>query len=265
MRLKHLVVKNIGVFAGSRRFDFDDNLTVIYGKNFSGKSTLARALYFTLCGKILTTGVTSKAVVSDGINSGTVGLTYTVRDSLYRLYRSTKGDILEELFTDKVWHPTERSALPDLNFHQWKVGYFLKEEELGEFLTQTPANRRDLLHKLLDVENLMAARDVFVNFRRYSKSLEKISVAKRSALSSAADDDCSRELRDKLAQVRTLEEMVDKENGRNENYRLCVELEKSAARKSRCNAIAGSSPNICVQNGETWKSFTCSRFVRNFS
>ena len=227
MRLKQLVVKNIGVFSGSQRFDFDDNLTVIYGKNFSGKSTLARALYFALCGKILTTGMRSKNIVSDGVNSGTVGITYIVHGGLYRLYRSTKGDLQEELFTDQIWHPTERSALPDLNFHQWKVGYFLKEEELGEFLTQTPANRRDILLKLLGVENLMAARDMFVKFRRYSKSLEKIAVAKRSALSSNVGDDCSEELRDKLAQVRALEEKVDRGNGRNENYRLCVELEKT--------------------------------------
>ncbi len=229
MRLKQLVVKNIGVFSGARRFDFDDNLTVIYGKNFSGKSTLARALYFALCGKSLTTGMTSKDIAADGVNSGTVGITYIVNNRLCRLYRSTKGDVQEELFTDQVWHPTEESTLPQLNFHQWKVGYFLKEEELGEFLTQTPANRRDLLHKLLGVENLMAARDMFVNFRRYSKSLEKLSAASRSALSSGPGDDCIEELKEKLLQVRALEEKVDRGNGRNEDYRLCVELEKTKA------------------------------------
>jgi DNA repair exonuclease SbcCD ATPase subunit len=183
--------------------------------------------------------MTSKDIAADGMNSGTVGITYTIRDRLCRLYRSTKGDVQEEFFTDQRWHPTEGSALPQLNFHQWKVGYFLKEEELGEFLTQTPANRRDLLHKLLGVENLMAARDMFVNFRRYSKSLEKMSAARRSALSSGTGSDCAEELKERLTEVRALEEKIDMGNGRDENYRLFVELEKTRATfSSRREAIS---------------------------
>ena len=160
MRIRQLTIKDIGVFSGIRRFDFDHHLTVIYGKNFSGKSTLLRAIYFALCGKILNAGIKAKDIVSDGAKSGTVGITYAINDHLFRIYRSTKGDLQEEQFKDQIWQSIESSALPPLNFHQWQVGCFLKEEELGEFLSLTSANRRDLLHQLLGVESLIDRKSV---------------------------------------------------------------------------------------------------------
>ena len=52
MKIKRLIVKNFGIFRGTRSFDFDDDVVVIYGENFTGKTTLVRALYFALCGKV---------------------------------------------------------------------------------------------------------------------------------------------------------------------------------------------------------------------
>jgi DNA repair exonuclease SbcCD ATPase subunit len=227
MRIQQLTIKDIGVFSGIRRFDFDQHITVIYGKNFSGKSTLMRAIYFALCGKILTAGIKTKDIVSDGAKSGTVGITYTVHDILFRIYRSTKGDIQEEQFKDQIWHPAKSAVLPPLNFHQWQVGYFLKEEELGEFLSLTSANRRDLLHQLLGVENLMAARNIFIDYRRFAKNAEKSAIAKRNALGSGVLPDYRDELNEKLSQIKAIEEKIQNIKDYTENYRLVVELEKT--------------------------------------
>jgi len=227
MRIQQLTIKDIGVFSGIRRFDFDQHITVIYGKNFSGKSTLVRAIYFALCGKIMTAGIKIKDIVSDGAKSGTVGITYTIHDSLFRIYRSTKGDIQEEQYKDQIWHPVKSAVLPPLNFHQWQVGYFLKEEELGEFLSLTSANRRDLLHQLLGVENLMATRNIFIDYRRFAKNAEKRAIAKRNALGSSVLPDYRDELNEKLSQIKTIEEKIQNIKDCTENYRLGVELEKT--------------------------------------
>ena len=227
MRIRQLTIKDIGVFSGIRRFDFDHHLTVIYGKNFSGKSTLLRAIYFALCGKILNAGIKAKDIVSDGAKSGTVGITYAINDHLFRIYRSTKGDLQEEQFKDQIWQSIESSALQPLNFHQWQVGCFLKEEELGEFLSLTSANRRDLLHQLLGVESLMAARNIFIDFRRFAKNAEKSAIAKRNALGSGVLHDYHDELKEKLSQIKAIEEKIQNIKDHAENYRLVVELEKT--------------------------------------
>ena len=41
MKLNYLETKDIGILSGIKRFDFHDQLTIIYGPNFSGKTTLA--------------------------------------------------------------------------------------------------------------------------------------------------------------------------------------------------------------------------------
>ena len=227
MRIRQLTIKDIGVFSGIRRFDFDHHLTEKKKKNFSGKSTLLRAIYFALCGKILNAGIKAKDIVSDGAKSGTVGITYAINDHLFRIYRSTKGDLQEEQFKDQIWQSIESSALPPLNFHQWQVGCFLKEEELGEFLSLTSANRRDLLHQLLGVESLMAARNIFIDFRRFAKNAEKSAIAKRNALGSGVLHDYHDELKEKLSQIKAIEEKIQNIKDHAENYRLVVELEKT--------------------------------------
>ena len=233
MRIEQLTIKNVGVFSGIQRFDFDHHVTVIYGKNFSGKSTLLRAVYFALCGKILTAGMKIKDIVSDGVKSGTVGITYAINDSLFRIYRSTKGDIQEEQFKDQIWSPTENSALPSLNFHQWQVGCFLKEEELGEFLSLTSANRRDLLHQLLGVENLIAARDIFIDFRRFSKGVEKSAIAKRNALGASMLHDYRDELNNNRSQIKAIETKIQAIKDNAEDYRFGLELENTKADLTR--------------------------------
>jgi len=232
MRLKQLIIKNIGVFSGTRLIDLDHNLTVIYGKNFSGKSTLVRALYFALCGKTLTTGIKQKDIVAAGMNTGTVGITYTIQDDIFRIYRSTKGDIQEQVLRNQIWLPVDSSPLPLLNFHQWQVGCFLKEEELGEFLTQAPANRRDLLYQLLGMGSLMAARDTFVNFRRFVKSAEKSAISKQKALGSGIRHDCRNELNEKLTRIKILEEKIQRITGESENHHFYIAIEKTRSNLS---------------------------------
>jgi DNA repair exonuclease SbcCD ATPase subunit len=179
MKLEKLIVKNLGPYRETHQFDLSGELILFYGANFSGKSTLAKAVYFALTSKVLTTGLKPPALASANAASGTVGLFYQHQQKRLRLYRSTKGDFQIEQACAEQWlrcAPNDASLLPSLNFQQWRTGCFLHEDELGEFLVQPPASRRDLLNQLLGVESLLKAQELFIQVRRLAKRREKTAV-----------------------------------------------------------------------------------------
>jgi DNA repair exonuclease SbcCD ATPase subunit len=185
VKLEKLAVKNLGLYRETRQLELDGDLTIFYGANFSGKSTLVRAIYFALCGKVLTTGLKPPALASANTPSGTVGLFYQHGQKRFRIYRSTKGDLQIEQSAGERWArcaENEISVLPALNSQQWRVGCFLHEDELGEFLVQQPASRRDLLNQLLGVEPLLKAQEVLIQVRRLAKRQEKTVIGWRDSL-----------------------------------------------------------------------------------
>lgn len=185
MKLKKLIVKNIGRYHGTQSFELGENLTIFHGANFSGKSTLARALYYGLTGKVLTTGLKPSTLVSANAAGGTVGVFYQHQQKAFRIYRSTKAELQIEQAVEEKWvrcAHDEGSTLPALNPSQWRAGCFLHEDELGEFLAQPPASRRELLNQLLGVEQLLQAQELFIQVRRLAKRHEKTAVSLQESL-----------------------------------------------------------------------------------
>jgi DNA repair exonuclease SbcCD ATPase subunit len=197
MKLKRLIIKNFGIFRGARFFDLDNDLIVFYGENFTGKTTLARAVYFALCGRVLTTGIKQpQGLVSSNEQSATTGAVYTHENEEYRIYRSTKGDIKSEFFQHHQWQQKENNTLilPALNPQQWQIGCFLQEDEIGEFLAKPPATRRDLLNQILGIEQLLSVQEAFIKVRRLAKRLEKTVLSRQSSLRLDGIEDCADEL-----------------------------------------------------------------------
>lgn len=184
MKLERLVVKNVGRYREKHEFDLRGEMILFYGANFSGKSTLARAVYFALTGRALNTGLKPPALASTNAASGTVGLFYQHQQSRFRIYRSTKGEVQIEQADGEKWQQCSANAatLPGLNFQQWRTGCFLHEDELGEFLVQPPASRRDLLNQLLGVESLLQAQELFIQVRRLAKRREKTAAGLQESL-----------------------------------------------------------------------------------
>ncbi len=117
--------------------------------------------------------------------SGTVGLFYQHQQKNLRIYRSTKSDLQIEQASGAQWTRCAEQAasiLPALNPQQWRAGGFLHEDELGEFLVQAPASRRDLLNQLLGVEPLLKAQELFVQVRRLAKRREKTALGLQQSL-----------------------------------------------------------------------------------
>jgi DNA repair exonuclease SbcCD ATPase subunit len=208
MKLEKIIVKNFGLYREQRHFELSNNLTVFYGANFSGKSTLAKAIYFALTGKALSAGLKPPALASANAASGTAGLFYQHRQNQFRIYRSTKGDLQIDLADGEKWQrcaENAATALPRLNFQQWRTGCFLHEDELGEFLVQPPASRRDLLNQLLGVESLLKAQELFIQVRRLAKRREKTAVGLQESLRLDGLADHSAELQTAKSAVAKLE------------------------------------------------------------
>jgi DNA repair exonuclease SbcCD ATPase subunit len=208
MKLEKLIVKNIGPYKETRQFDLGGDLTVFYGANFSGKSTLARAIYFALSGKVLTTSLKPPALASANTPSGTAGLFYQHQQKSFRIYRSTKADLQIEQAAGEKWvrcAENEISFLPSLNPQQWRVGCFLHEDELGEFLVQPPASRRDLLNQLLGVEQVLKAQELFIQVRRLAKRREKTAIGLQDSLRLDSLADHTAELQTAKSSVAKLE------------------------------------------------------------
>ena len=224
MKLKRLIVKHFGVFQGKHAFDLDDDLVVVYGNNFSGKTTLTRALYFALSGKSPLNRVQPKSLAHLHESSATAGIVFARQENTYRLYRSTKGDVKQEIRQAEQWEELADGieVLPELNPWQWKQGCFLQEDELGEFLSHTPAKRRDLLNQLLGIEQLLSVQTVFIGARRLAKRIEKNALNAQSHAGDFFDtgnDDELRRCRTDIASLERQLHAVKEQSGNHELYR----------------------------------------------
>ena len=69
MRLENIRLKSFGCF-DRRDFDLSEGVNLIFGPNFSGKSTLVNAIFFALTGKPIVPKVALAALTQAGVNSG---------------------------------------------------------------------------------------------------------------------------------------------------------------------------------------------------
>ena len=183
MRLERIILKSFGCF-DRQNFDLSDGVNLIFGPNFSGKSTLVNAIFFALTGKPIVPKVGLPAMAQAGASSGTAGINFRNGEQSYQLFRSTQGEVQlrqkEEngekwriLFTGK------RSADEDLrkqfhfSYHHLAAATFLREGEIFEFLARQPADRRDVLNALLGIDRLMEVRQRFIEGRRVAKREER--------------------------------------------------------------------------------------------
>ena len=183
MRLERIILKSFGCF-DRRDFDLNDGVNLIFGPNFSGKSTLVNAIFFALTGKPIVPKVGLPAMAQSGTSSGTAGLNFRNGEHSYQLFRSTQGEVQlrQKEENDEKWRilfTGKRSADEDLrqkfhfSYHHLAAATFLREGEIFEFLARQPADRRDVLHALLGIDRLMEVRQRFLEGRRIARREEK--------------------------------------------------------------------------------------------
>jgi len=170
MKIDHLKIEHFGCYTGNS-FDFSD-LSVIYGENRSGKSTLIYGLYYTLFGKHLNSMLNVSDLCQKGEKFGTATLHFSHENTAHQLWRSTLGTIAFSSFsaTDGNWNP-----IPCESFDLLKpyvpvpsdvasLTSFFREGELIYFLRDIPKYNKTLLQQILEMD------DIFILQTRFKKA-----------------------------------------------------------------------------------------------
>ena len=179
MQLERIRLKAFGCFQ-QRDFELHDGINLIFGPNFSGKSTLVNAIFFTLTGKPIVPRVDTSAIKNAKAYSGTAGLQFIVDGERYQLYRATgkriqlrseKNGAWQIVFDENRVRVTETLLQERFGImhEQLALTTFLREGEIFEFLTRQSTSRRDILHTLLGIDRLIEVRERFIDTRRIAK------------------------------------------------------------------------------------------------
>lgn len=179
MKLELLRLRNFGCLK-EQDYTLSDGVNLIFGPNFSGKSTLVNAIFFSLTGKAIVPRVDIRNMRTPNSNSGTAGLQFVVEDKTYMLFRGTRTrcQLREKVNGEwKIILDEERVTVVDADLKE-RFGFmherfalttFLREGEINEFLVKQPSTRRDILYTLLGIDQLMDVRDSFIETRRLAK------------------------------------------------------------------------------------------------
>ena len=179
MQLERIRLKTFGCFQ-QRDFELHDGINLIFGPNFSGKSTLVNAIFFTLTGKPIVPRVDASAIKNAKAYSGTAGLQFIAAGERYMLYRGTgkriqlrseKNGAWQVVFDEKRIKVTETMLQERFGImhEQLALTTFLREGEIFEFLARQSTSRRDILHTLLGIDRLIEVRQRLIDTRRIAK------------------------------------------------------------------------------------------------
>ncbi len=179
MQLERIRLKTFGCFQ-QRDFELHNGINLIFGPNFSGKSTLVNAIFFTLTGKPIVPRVDTSAIKNAKAYSGTAGLQFIAEGERYQLYRATgkriqlrseKNGAWQIIFDENRVRVTETLLQEQFGImhEQLALTTFLREGEIFEFLARQSTSRRDILHTLLGIDRLIEVRERFIDTRRIAK------------------------------------------------------------------------------------------------
>lgn len=223
MRLERIRLKTFGCFK-QQDFDLSDGINLIFGPNFSGKSTLVNAIFFTLTGKPIVPRVDAASIKSTRSNSGTAGLQFVVDDERYMLFRGTRKQFQLRQEKEGQWHivfdepriTVVEAALKErfgISHDRLALTTFLREGEIFEFLARQPANRRDILYALLGIDRLIDVRERFIDARRLAKRERNRIQSHQNSLRFGAQNTNNAEIEKVAAKIKELEAVYSSETG----------------------------------------------------
>lgn len=223
MRLERIRLKTFGCFQ-QQDFELSDGINLIFGPNFSGKSTLVNAIFFTLTGKPIVPKVDATAIKSAKSYSGTAGLQFVENGKRYMLFRGTgkrfqlrqeKNGEWHIVFDDKRVTVVEAALKEKFGIMHDRLALttFLREGEIFEFLARQPATRRDILFALLGIDRLIEVRERFIDARRLAKRERNRIQAHQNSLRFSAQNAHKTEIQKIEAKLKKLEKAYGTETG----------------------------------------------------
>ncbi len=223
MRLERIRLKTFGCFQ-QQDFEMSDGINLIFGPNFSGKSTLVNAIFFTLTGKPIVPRVDATAIKSAKSYSGTAGLQFVEDSERYMLFRGTGKRFQLRQEKNGEWHivfdekrvTVVEAALKEkfgIMHDRLALTTFLREGEIFEFLARQPATRRDVLFALLGIDRLIEVRERFIDARRLAKRERNRIQAHQNSLRFSAQNEHKKEIERIEAKLKELERAYGTETG----------------------------------------------------
>lgn len=226
MQLERIRLKSFGCFQ-QQDFELSEGINLIFGPNFSGKSTLVNAIFFTLTGKPIVPRVDASAIKSAKSYSGTAGLQFIKDGEHYLLFRGTgkrfqlrqkKGDEWHIVFDENRITVVETTLKEQFGFSHDKLALttFLREGEISEFLARQPATRRDILYALLGIDRLIEVRERFIDARRLAKRERKRIQSHQNSLRFNAQNPHKSEIEKIEPELKKLEKEYSRDSGDSE-------------------------------------------------
>ena len=223
MRLERIRLKTFGCFQ-QQDFELSEGINLIFGPNFSGKSTLVNAIFFTLTGKPIVPRVDASAIKSAKSYSGTAGLQFVEDGESYLLFRGTgkrfqlrqkKGDKWHIVFDETRITVVEATLKERFGFSHDRLALttFLREGEIFEFLARQPVTRRDILYALLGIDRMIEVRERFIDARRLAKRESKRIQSHQNSLRFNARNPHKNEIEKIESELQKLEKEYSRDSG----------------------------------------------------
>ena len=223
MRLERIRLKTFGCFQ-QQDFELSEGINLIFGPNFSGKSTLVNAIFFTLTGKPIVPRVDASAIKSAKSYSGTAGLQFVENGESYLLFRGTgkrfqlrqkKGDEWQIVFDETRITVVEATLKERFGFSHDRLALttFLREGEIFEFLARQPATRRDILYALLGIDRMIEVRERFIDARRLAKRESNRIQSHQNSLRFNAQNPHKNEIEKIESELQKLEKEYSRDSG----------------------------------------------------
>ena len=256
MQLERIRLKTFGCFQ-QQDFELSDGINLIFGPNFSGKSTLVNAIFFTLTGKPIVPRVDPAAIKSAKSYSGTAGLQFVENGERYMLFRGTGKRFQLRQEKEGNWHivfddkriTVVEAMLKDkfgIMHDRLALTTFLREGEIFEFLARQPATRRDILFTLLGIDKLIEVRERFIDARRLAKRERSRIQAHQNSLRFSAQDAHKAEIEKIEVKLRELEAAYSAESR---------DTELIAEWKQNCKQAQTQLNNLTQERTETLSGF----------
>ena len=147
---------------------FDRGISVIVGENGAGKSTILEAISFALFKQH--TGKRIDDLVRNNANSMSVELEFTSNNRDYRIVREKKSSLKSSLFkktssegsyvhvcTGDKEVASEIRQILDIDSDLFLNAIYIRQGEIAELVDKTPAEKKQLIGKLLGIDSLEKA------------------------------------------------------------------------------------------------------------
>ena len=177
MHLKSLELKQLGSHEDSF-IAFKPGINILYGPNFSGKSTVCDALHYILLGDSVRSGNVGKKMIRYGEDVANISLELTTKSGDIFVQRNIPGKLIINTINNNSRYYKRISKKADIeNIYGASENVlrfsFITESEVIRFISMTKPTRRDLLYGISGIEQLEVLRDLFIENRKSSKREEK--------------------------------------------------------------------------------------------